>query len=164
MRIDSSRAAAWRATTLAALCLVVAAACGKKDADDRADTVATTTAPTTAPGATTAASTVAVTDVRLGKAVDANRRVADDTDDFDPGDTIYASVLTSGTSPDAALHARWTFEDGQLVDSTTQRLAPTGDAATEFHISKPGGLPKGKYKLTVLLNGTEAKTKDFKVD
>jgi hypothetical protein len=164
MRIESSRAPAWRATTLAALCLIAVSACGKKDADDRADTVATTTAPTTAPGATTAASTVAVTDVRLGKAVDANRRVADDTDDFKPNDTIYASVLTSGASPDAALHARWTFEDGQLVDSTTQRVAPTGDAATEFHISKPGGFPKGKYKLTVLLNGTEAKTKDFKVE
>ena len=164
MKIDSSRAPAWRATTLAALCLFAVTACGKKDADDRLDTTATATVPTTAPGTTTAASTVAVTDVRLGKAVDANRRVADDTDDFDPNDTIYASVVTSGTASDAALHARWTFEDGQLVDSTTQRLAPTGDAATEFHISKPGGLPKGKYKLSVMLNGAEVRTKDFKVD
>jgi hypothetical protein len=29
---------------------------------------------------------------------------------------------------------------------------------------KPGGWPKGKYKLTVLVNGTEAKSKEFKVD
>ena len=152
-----------RVTTAVLTTLLVAAtaACAKKDADRAADTVAA--APGTLPAPTTTpAAALAVTDVRLGKAVDANKRVADDTDDFKPGDTIYASVLTSGAAS-GTVHARWTFEDGQLVDSTTQNISPTGDAATEFHISKPGGLPKGKYKLTVLLNGTEARTKDFEV-
>ena len=161
MTLATRRALAWRTTALASL-LVVSAACGKKDADRAADTAGIGPAATVpAPGPATA---VAVSDVRLGKSLDANRRVADDTDDFDPNDTIYASVLTSGASPGTALHARWTFVDGQLVDSTTQSISPNGDAATEFHISKPGGFPKGKYKLTVLLNGTEAKTKDFEVE
>jgi predicted small lipoprotein YifL len=152
-----------RAAVLATL-LVSAAACGKKDADDAApaDAGFTTSSVPSTPAPSAAALTV--TDVRLGKAVDANRRVADDTDDFDPNDTIYASVVTSGTSPGATLHARWTFENGQLVDSTSQSIAPSGDAATEFHIAKPGGFPKGKYKLSVMLNGAEVRTKDFKVD
>jgi hypothetical protein len=140
------------------LLLLGVAACGKKDGDDAAAGTAVGT-----PAATPAASNVSVTDVRLGKAVDANRRVTDDTDDFKASDMIYASVLTSGATPGATVHARWTFEDGQLVDSTTQTIATTGDAATAFHIMKPGGFPKGKYKLTVMLNGAEARTKEFEV-
>jgi hypothetical protein len=158
MRQDTPRAA-WRASVLAALLLVSATACGKKDADEgAADTAAGT------PANATPAASVTVTDVKLGKGVDASHRVTDETDEFKPGDMIYATVMTSGASPSAMVHARWTFEDGQIVDSTTQTIAPTGDAATEFHIMKPGGWPKGKYKLTVLVNGAEAKTKEFKVD
>ena len=151
------RHAAHRTITLAALLLVSAAACGKKDADETATT-------TTSGGAVATADNVSVTDVKLGKAVDANRRVTDESDDFKAGDVIYASVETKGTASNATITARWTFEDGQLVDSLTQTIAPTGDAATEFHISKPGGLPKGKYKLTVLLNGAEVESEEFEVE
>jgi outer membrane usher protein FimD/PapC len=49
------------------------------------------------------------------------------------------------------------------VDESTQTIAPTGDARTEFHMSKPDGWPAGKYKLEVLVNGTTAGTKDFEV-
>lgn len=153
MRHATSRAA----FTFAALLIVGTAACGKKDAD-------TSAAGTAAGTPAQPANNVSVTDVKLGSAVDANRRVTDDKDEFKPGDMIYASVMTSGASPSATVSARWTFEDGQLVDSASQVIAPTGDAATEFHIMKPGGWPKGKYKLTVMLNGAEAKTKQFKVD
>jgi predicted outer membrane protein len=61
------RHAAHRTITLAALLLVSAAACGKKDADETATT-------TTSGGAVATAENVSVTDVKLGKAVDANRR------------------------------------------------------------------------------------------
>src|SRR5215207_2903519 len=132
---------AW-ALPFAALVALGATACGKKDADDTA--VATDTAAGTVAAAP--ASNLAVTDVKLGKAVDASNRVTDETDDFKPKDMIYASVMTSGAAPNAMVHARWTFQDGQVVDSSTQTIAPSGDAATQFHIMKPDGFPKGKYK------------------
>ena len=148
-----TRRPAWRRTAmLAALLLTGAAACGKKDATEDA-----------APGTTTAASAVSVTDVSLGKGVDADKRVTNESDDFAPADVIYASVATTGSASNANLTARWTFEDGQTVDSTTQVISPTGPAATEFHISKPGGLPKGKYKVEVMLNGAPAETEEFEV-
>jgi hypothetical protein len=150
-------ATARRAVALAAL-LLASAACAKKDADN---TAAADT--TTAGGAVAAPASVSVTDVKLGKAVDANKRVTDETDDFKQADVIYASVVTSGAAPNTNVTARWTFQDGQVVDSTTQVISPSGDAATEFHISKPGGLPKGKYKLEVLVNGTSAETEEFEV-
>ena len=84
-------------------------------------------------------------------------------DSFKPTDTIYASILTEGPAAAATLKARWTYQDGQAVKESTQTIAPTGDARTEFHISKPDGWPTGKYKLEVILNDSSAATKDFEV-
>jgi hypothetical protein len=58
---------------------------------------------------------------------------------------------------------RWTFENGTSVAERTDTLTSSGDGYTEFHISKPGGLPKGKYTLHVLVDGKEMTTKDVTV-
>jgi hypothetical protein len=136
---------------------VTAAACNKDRQNEAGGDVA--------PGAGTATATTAlrVTDVELGRAVGADKRVTDATDNFNATDVVYASVHTSGSASNATLMARWTFEDGQVVDESTQRIAPTGDAVTEFHISKPGGLPKGKYKVEVFVNGTSVESEEFTV-
>ena len=114
------------------------------------------------PGGTTAQG-VRVTDVNLGRSLNADKTIGDNTDSFRPIDTIYASVVTEGSSSNATLRARWTYQDGQLVDESVQTIAPTGKATTEFHISKPDGWPTGKYKVEVSLNGASAGTKDFEV-
>jgi hypothetical protein len=106
---------------------------------------------------------VRVARVDIGRSLTADKAISDNTDSFKPNDTIYASVATEGTAPTAALRARWTYQDGQVVDESTQTIAPTGAARTEFHISKPEGWPAGKYKLEVFLNGSSAGTKDFEV-
>jgi hypothetical protein len=117
------------------------------------------------PGAaatTPAAAAVSVVDVDVGRAV-SNARVTDKTNDFKPADTIYTSVHTTGSAAAATVMARWTYQDGQVVQESSQSIAPSGDAYTEFHISKPGGLPKGKYKVEVFLDTKSAGTKDFEV-
>ncbi len=138
----------------ACVALVAAAACSKK-ADTANDTAATT--------ATTPAPAVHVTGVDLGPALGSDNRVANSTDTFAPNETIYASVATEGASPGATLMARWTFQDGQIVDTTSRTIAPTGPAATEFHVSKPSGWPKGNYKVEVMLDGASVQTKNFTV-
>jgi hypothetical protein len=105
-----------------------------------------------------------VVGVELGKAVGADNKVAAPTTSFAATDTIYASVTSEGAAPQVALKARWTYEDGQLVDESAQAIAPTGPAATEFHIAKASGWPKGKYKVEVSANGAVVSTKDFSVD
>jgi len=118
------------------------------------------------PGATGTSGTsvgVRVSQIDMGRSLTADKTIDDRTDSFKPNDTIYASILTEGAAPTATLKARWTYQDGQAVDESTQTIAPTGDARTEFHISKPNGWPTGKYKLEVLLNGSSAGTKDFEV-
>jgi len=108
---------------------------------------------------------IRVTEVDLGRSVSTDGRINDnmETDEFRPADTIYASVATDGTASGSALSARWTFEDGQVVDESSQNISPTGPAITEFHISKPNGFPKGKYKVEIKLNGQTVETKDFEV-
>ena len=156
MRFDTRST---RIQILAIALAVGAAACAKKD--DTTDNVAGGAIDTT-PTATTPAA-FKVSDVELGKSLNTDKTIKDNTDDFGVRDTIFASVKTEGSATGATLVARWTFQDGQVVDSTTQAIAPTGDAATEFHISKPGGLPKGKYKVEVFVNGTSVESEEFTV-
>jgi hypothetical protein len=62
---------------------------------------------------------------------------------------------------------KWTYQDGQTVDSTSQPVAPT-DAAnpvsvTEFHVSKPSPWPAGTYTVEILLNGMSAGTRSITI-
>ena len=141
--------------------LVTTAACGKKD---RGAETGAVTPPPTATTAAPAAEAVRVSDIKLGSTVDAQKRVTKETDTFKPTETIYASVTTTGTAPSSTIAARWTFgSKGQLVKEDSRSIAPNGTETTEFHISKPSGFPKGNYKVEIMLNGTTAQTKDFKV-
>jgi hypothetical protein len=116
------------------------------------------------PPATVApAASVRVTDISVGRAIGPDKRVTQTVSTFAPSDTIYASVATEGASTSATLTARWTYGDGQAVDETSQTIAPTGPAVTEFHLSKPDGWPKGNYQVEILVNGVSAGTRRFTV-
>lgn len=144
--------------TIARVCCIVftlfVAGCGKKDTAATAD----------ASGGAATSAAVRVADVELGRALGADKRLTDKTDEFRPSDTIYAVVETRGSGANTSLQARWTYEDGQVVDESTQSIAANGEDMTEFHISKPGGWPKGKYKVEILLNGVPAATEEFKIE
>ncbi len=137
----------------------VLAVCGRDDTVDVA-----TTDISTPSAAEMAAQPLRVSEVNLGRSIGADRRVTNETDDFRPSDTVYASVATEGTGSGATLTARWRFQDGQIVDETSQPISPTGPAFTEFHISMPTGLPVGNYTVEIVLNGQTVETESFKVE
>jgi hypothetical protein len=110
----------------------------------------------------TTAEEVKISTVQLGSKIGSDKRVTAEDDEFSPRDTIYASVLTTGSAPSAIVVARWTYQDGQVVKEDSRTIAPSGTEATEFHISKPSGWPKGKYKLTLSV-GNSTESKDFEV-
>jgi hypothetical protein len=105
----------------------------------------------------------AVQGVELGKSIDADKKVTAPSTTFGRRDTIYASVATEGAAPSKAISAKWTFQDGQVVKEQSESIAPTGPAATEFHISKKGPWPVGKYKVEVSVDGASAGSKDFEI-
>jgi hypothetical protein len=112
---------------------------------------------------TTGTTAVRVTDVTLGRSVGGDKAITDRTDTFRPNDTIYASVATEGSANSATLRARWTFEDGQVVDDSTRTIAPNNRERTEFHIAKPDGWPAGRYEVEVFLDNQSVETKRFEV-
>src|SRR4051812_872313 len=111
------------------LALAGTAACGKKADQPATDSSAGAVAP--------AAGTVRVADVTLGRGATADKRVANQTDNFSARDTIVASVHTTGSAQNTNITARWKFQDGQTVDERTETIAPNGDAYTQFLVSKP---------------------------
>ena len=152
-------------TLIAAIAGALAlSACGKKEEPMPAPPVpapAPTPPPVTTPPP--AAAPVSVTSVDLGTAVGPDQKVTSPTTTFSSKDTIYAAVSTTGTAANAVLNAKWTYQDGQTVNESSQTIAPNGDAVTSFHISKPDGWPAGNYKVEISLDGTSAASKDFTV-
>jgi hypothetical protein len=114
---------------------------------------------------TTTPQAVRVTEVELGSSVGPDGRVNDNatSDEFRPSDTIYAAVNTEGTASGTTLVARWTYQDGQVVDETSRTISPTGPTVTEFHISRPDGFPTGKYRVEIMVNGQSVESKEFEV-
>lgn len=101
-----------------------------------------------------------VTDVALGRSIGTDNRVVEEIGDFAPTDTIYAAVETEGTGS-GTLAARWTFEDGQVVDEQSRSV--TGAQVTEFHLSNPDGWPAGHYEVVISLDGEEVERSGFDV-
>jgi hypothetical protein len=143
----------------------------KKKQDDAAMAPPATTEPAPAPTmpepAPAPAASASVTSVNLGNAVGADMKVATPSTTFAPKDTIYASVSTStsdaAASVPAKLTAKWTFQDGQVVNEESKDLNLSGAGDTEFHIDQPEGLPAGKYKVEISLDGNVVQSKDFEV-
>jgi hypothetical protein len=105
----------------------------------------------------------AVKTIDVGKGITADKHVGTATTTFGVRDTIYASVLTDGAAPSKIIVARWTFQTGQVVKEQSDTIAPTGPAATEFHITKKTPWPAGKYKVEIMVDGSSAGTKEFEV-
>ena len=146
---------------------VLIAACGKKEENAPPPPAATTTPPPAAPATTMtpppAAAGVTVASVDLGTAVGPDQKITTPTTTFGTKDTIYAAVSTMGSASNATLGAKWSFQDGQTVNDSSQTIAPTGPAVTTFHISKPDGWPTGNYKVEISLDGKPVSSKDFEV-
>lgn len=158
--------------TIRVLAVVALAAPLALGACKRSDTSTTAASPPPAaapkvesppPAAPPAAAPFRVTSVEVGNAIGPDKRVTTPTATLSSGDTIYASVASDGAAQGVALTARWTYEDGQVVDETTQTIAPTGPSASEFHIVKPDGWPAGRYQVEILADGRSVGTKAFEV-
>jgi hypothetical protein len=132
--------------------------------------VATTPPPATTPAPAPAPmpATASVTSVDLGNAVGPDMKVAAPATTFAPKDTIYASIGTTTSEPAASvpgkLSVKWTHVDSnQTVNEDSRDVNLMGMGNTEFHIAKPDGWPKGKYKVEISLDGNVVQSREFEV-
>ncbi|MEJ7759312.1 MAG: hypothetical protein WKF55_06935 [Gemmatimonadaceae bacterium] len=149
---------------LIALIVPLAAACNKKGDSDGAYTEPAATAEPAGGVATAGTGALRVNDIEIGKGLNSDMTLKDQTGDFKVRDTIYAVVETDGASTGAKLDAKWTYKDGQPVSQSTQTISPSGgETRHEFHMQKSSAWPKGDYKVEVMLDGQSAGTKDFSI-
>jgi hypothetical protein len=99
--------------------LVIAAACGRKASGGE-----------NTGGGT---NTISVTNIDLGRAINADLTIKDQTMTFRPTDVVYASIETKGAAP-ATVGVRWTYNDNQVVDQGDRDIHPIGPTRTEFQI------------------------------
>jgi hypothetical protein len=146
---------------VAALALIIPIlACKKKDEGYTEPSASTTTVPPAAPAATP----IKVGEIDVGKGLNPDMTLKNNTADFGVRDTIYAAVKTEGASAGSTLAAKWTYQSGQTVSEKSQNIAPSGgETRHEFHITKATPWPKGNYKVEILLDGASAGTKDFTI-
>jgi hypothetical protein len=126
-------------------------------------TAAPAPAPVDASPAATGLGQFRIVSVLLGNSLAADKVVARDGDAFARGDTLHASVLSTGAHQGLRISARWLDPDGALIAETAQALVPTAATATTFTISNPQPWPPGDYQLLVSINGELAQTRKFKV-
>jgi hypothetical protein len=98
--------------------------------------------------------------VQLGRSLNADDTVANHTTVFTPAETVYVSVLTTGTGS-GTIGVRWTYA-GRVVGEPTK--AVRGATATEFHLQNAGGFPPGDYTVEAFLDGQAAGSRSFRVD
>jgi hypothetical protein len=158
MTRTTPRIAAFTSALLFAAALV---ACGKKDDTTVTDTTSLGTTTATVAMDTTP---IRVSDVQVGKTVDADKKISNQTTEFGVRDTVHVSVITDGAAKGAALSAGLTFNGKAAGSPVVTVISPAGGTtATEFHFEKKSAWPKGKYTVIVLLNGGSAGTKEIEV-
>lgn len=107
-------------------------------------------------------SSVSFTSMQLGRSINTDQTVANHTTTFGPNDTVYVSVIASG-SGSAEMRVRWTYA-GRVVGEPTKQVSLRGGGATEFHLQNAGGFPPGEYAVEAFLNGQSVGTRTFRVE
>ena len=154
-----------RVTALTSTLFLIAVpfACGKQGNTSASDTSSLGTTTTTVTMDTTP---IRVSDIQLGKAVGADRRITEPTTTFGIRDTIHVSVITEGAAKNAAIDVQLFYsrprEGGNPVSVQTIRSF-TGTSATDVQLSQARPWSPGPFKVEVSLNGASAGTREFEV-
>jgi hypothetical protein len=149
----------------AAFAAVLATLACTSDQRAEMDSAAGTAALGASSAANTAQQLLTIVNVDLGKKLEADKDVSDDTETFAKSDTVYASVLTSGIEPEGQrsnIVGRWTFPDGTTHNEPAQGITEGSNRLVVF-LTRPDGLAAGKYTFHVLVNDREVRSKEFTV-
>lgn len=107
-----------------------------------------------------------VVSMEMGRHAGESLRITEAGTRFGPRDTVFLAVVTSNAASDSRLTARWTYQDGTVVDSSGQGVARstgTANAVTQFRVSRDKGWPIGDYTVDIWLNDLLVDTRKFVV-
>jgi len=100
--------------------------------------------------------------LQLGSKLNGDNTIATHTTRFKPDDHIYAAVLTEATGS-STITARWSY-NGMMVSEESRSASYKGAGATAFEFKSASEFPVGDYKVDILVDGTPAASRDFRVE
>lgn len=103
-----------------------------------------------------------VATLQLGSKLNGDNTIATHTTRFKPDDHIYAAVLTEATGS-STITVHWIY-NGMMVGEESRNVSYKGAGATAFEFKSASGFPVGDYKVDVLMDGTPAASRDFRVE
>ena len=107
---------------------------------------------------------VDVVGVRLSNRGDAEENsIGGQVATFQPNDTVYAEIETSGTAPGYTIYAKWLAPDGTVLSDYGMRVNEAGPKRTVISLSKPDGWARGQGKIEIAINGELEETATFDV-
>jgi hypothetical protein len=106
--------------------------------------------------------TLRVTDIQVGRSLNADNSVREHATAFTPKDSVYVSVITAGKGT-ATLSVRWTLQ-GRVLDEPKKQVSYTDAAATDFGLKSGWGFPKGDYTAEVFMDGQPVGSRKFRVN
>ena len=99
--------------------------------------------------------------IQLGRSLNADQSIANQTTTFKPGETIYVAALNNARG-EGTIKVKWMMGT-QLLSEREKTVKFPGAGATEFHMQSAAGFPVGDYSVEVLLDGTSVGTRKFNV-
>ena len=100
--------------------------------------------------------------IQLGRSLNPDHSVGDHATLFKPHDTIYVSILNSGSGA-GTIKVRWMY-GSRVVDEPEKTVSYQGASATEFHLQGTRGFPAGDYSVEVFVDGVSVGHRAFRVD
>lgn len=113
--------------------------------------------------ASPAESLVAVRSVVLGDSVDVNGEVVEERERFRPGERVVLSVDTEGSVDEVLLVARWTREDGAVIQEAQSRFPISGSHIETFRLRGADSLSPGSYRVDLFLGRERVATRTFEI-
>jgi len=105
-----------------------------------------------------------VVNIRLSDQGDSEKHtLGSPTTRFEPKDTVYAEIETSGSAAAYTIYAKWLTADGTVLADYGMRVDQPGTKRTVISLSKPDGWPKGTHSIEIAINGETERTVTFEV-
>lgn len=164
MRTSTTLAAG---TALAALLL---AGCGNepKRAERNPDKTTPSVTETERPGTaapsdiTPITAAVRISDLKVGTALDAEGKVAENQDNLNAGDAIHASIAVGDVGAGSKVKAVWLGpQDARISDET--KVVAAGMAFLVFHAPSTRDWAAGDYKVEIYLGDELASSESFNI-
>jgi hypothetical protein len=141
---------------------LVAAGCGRRNADTRGNEGTVARTESGAPAAQGSMAGTEGTTVALGKSLSPDGDVTSNTTAFHPGDPVFAEIQASQLTPGSSVRLSWVSPQGATV-STDDIVVPPDARVITLKAKDTSGWTPGTYRVDVAVGGASVASQTFTI-